>query len=341
MSTFRLNRALFTLGLILAPFLTSCGSEDLLDLALDPPSRKSIAGLNIGVNNFFVNPQFGSKNEQFSNIQNELRIRDIRILMAWTNGVQPSPDAPLNFSFYDDIVSRIPSGVRVVVVLAHTPDWITNSANWINGNPRTTFIEKFLKPTVARYANSPGIEAWEVWNEPDLTVVPSDIVLGLEDPNNYMEMLAAATNAIRSLDSNALILNAATSSIQQNFPKALDFNKAMKAAGVENLVDVYNVHYYGSRFESVVTNNGVQDFLNSITKPLWLTESGETGPNEQLAYVETAWPFLKEKVPGIDRFYYYEYGSTQPLESNYGLRTTDPAFPVSDLYIWLRDNYRK
>jgi hypothetical protein len=195
-----------------------------------------------------------------------------------------------------------------------------------------------LRPTVARYANNPAIEAWEVWNEPDLTVVPSDIALGLEDPNNYMQMLAAASNVIRSLDGNALILNAATSSIQQNFPNALNYNKAMKDAGVEGLIDVYNVHYYGTRYESVVTNSGVSDFLNSVTKTIWLTETGETGPNEQLAYVETAWPFLKEKIPGIDRFYYYEYGSTQPLESNYGLRTTDPAFPVSDLYVYLRDN---
>ena len=339
MSTSRFLKVLAATTLVVSPFLGSCGSGDLLDLALSPPGRESIEGLNIGVNNFFVNPQFGTTSEQFNNIQGELGLRTVRILMAWTNGVQPTPDSPLELSFYDSIVARIPSNVRVVVVLAHTPDWITNSANWVNGNPRTTFVEKFLRPVVNRYKDSPGVEAWEVWNEPDLTVVPSDTALGLEDPNNYMEMLAASTNVIRRVDPNALIVGAATSSIQQNFPNALNYNKAMKAAGIENLIDVYNVHYYGTRFESVVTNNGVSDFLNSVTKTIWITESGETGPNEQLAYVETAWPFLKGKVPGIDRFYYYEYGSTQPLESNYGLRTTSPEFPVSDLYIYLRDNH--
>jgi hypothetical protein len=78
--------------------------------------------------------------------------------------------------------------------------------------------------------------------------------------------------------------------------------------------------------------------LNSIQKPIWLTESGEQGPNNQLAYVETAWPFLSDKVSGIQRFYYFEYGSTVPAEQNFGLRTTDSNFPVSDLYINLRDN---
>lgn len=319
--------------------LAGCDSGGLLDLAFSPPDRKPIDRSKVAVNNFFVNPEFGSISDQFSDIRNTLKINRVRILFAWTDGVQSSPDAPLNYSFYDSIISQIPSGVAVDIVLAHTPSWMTNSANWTrDGNPRLTFVDRWVRPTVQRYANVGSVEAWEVWNEPDAVTVPSDAALGLTDPANYAEMLAYASNVIRDNDRSALIVMAASQSIQQNFPTNLNYNKSLRDLGVENFVDVWNVHYYGTRFESVVTENGVADFLNSIGKTIWVTESGEQGPNDQLAYVETAWPFLTEKIPGIQRFYYYQYSGTEPAELNYGLRTTDPALPVSDLYVYLRDH---
>jgi len=85
-----------------------------------------------------------------------------------------------------------------------------------------------------------------------------------------------------------------------------------------------------------VQKDGVADFLNSLSKPIWITESGIQG-SEQLPYVETVWPFLREKVSGIDRIYYYQYANPGSATNNYGMRTTDAQFPVSDLYVFLRD----
>jgi hypothetical protein len=134
-----------------------------------------------------------------------------------------------------------------------------------------------------------------------------------------------------------LVVMAASESIQQDFPNHLRYNKQLRDMGAEGLVDVWNVHYYGSGYESVVTSNGVADFLNSLTLPIWVTESGESGVNSQLPYVETTWPFLREEVPGITRFYYYQFSDTLPATESYGLHTADPQFPVSDLYVYLRD----
>ena len=105
----------------------------------------------------------------------------------------------------------------------------------------------------------------------------------------------------------------------------------------EIILDIWNIHYYSEAFENVVASGGVGPFLRSLGKPIWVTESGEQGPNNQLAYAETVWPFLKEEIPQIERFYYFQYGETGPIGSNFGLRTTDPSAPVSDLYISLRD----
>ncbi len=330
--------SLLLLYTLFLPAILSCGSsvDELVD-TIEDPDRQPIDKSRTGVNNFFVDREFGNISEQYRDIRTNLGVRYVRVLVAWTNGVQPSPAAEPNFGFFDEILDSIPADTDVLVTVVHTPDWMTNSANWIGGNPRATWVEKWLKPVVSRYAGRGGISGWEIWNEPDLTVVPSDSALELETPANYAELLALGAQAVRSLDPGKLVIGAATSSINQNFPSALDYNKELRSLGAVDQVDVWNVHYYGKQFNRVVQNDGVADFLNGLGKVIWITESGEQGPNNQLDYVERTWPFLKEKIPGIDRFYYYQYGSTAPLDTNFGLRTTDPSFPVSDLYIHLRD----
>ena len=159
----------------------------------------------------------------------------------------------------------------------------------------------------------------------------------LENSDNYFELLVSGSNSIRQNAPGKLVLNAATVSIQQNFPSTLEYNMRLRDLGAVDLVDIWNIHYYSEAFENVVSSNGVGPFLRSLGRPIWVTESGEQGPNNQLAYAETVWPFLKEEIPQIERFYYFQYGETGPVESNFGLRTTDPSAPVSDLFISLRD----
>ena len=333
---------LFLLSLLVPVFL-GCSSDDVdsiddvIDVTLDPPERRPIDPSIMGVNNFFVNREFGSIAEQFREIRSTLGLRYVRVLFAWTDAVQPTPSDEPDYSFYDDIIGSIPAGIEVDIVLAHTPSWMAQPANWVEGNPRLTWVRNWLLPTVERYAGAPGVSSWEVWNEPDTLFVDSDAALELSQPANYIELLAYANDVIRNEAPGTQIVLAATRSIQQNFPGNLNYNRSLRNFGAEDLVDIWNVHYYGEQFERVVQGGGVASFLNSIRLPIWITESGETGPNEQLSYVETAWPFLQDEIAGIERFYYYEFGSANAVQDNYGLRTTDPAFPVSDLYIHLRD----
>ena len=325
------------LSLLLIQLSSACTSDgdELLELALDPPSRKSIDRSRTGVNNFFVNSEFGSIQSQYSEIRNTLGLRYVRVLFAWTNAVQPSPNAAPDYNFFDNILANIPSGVDVLITVVHTPDWMNDPANWIDGDPRKTWVDLWLRPTVARYAATPGVLAWQIWNEPDNTVVPSDIVLDLEDPANYFELLSMGSSVVRALDPSRLVLNAATRSIQQGGGGNLNYNKILQELGAESLVDIWAIHYYGEQFEQVVRGGGVADFVNSLSRPVWVTESGEVGPDRQRAYVETVWPFLDEKMPGrIERFYYYQFGETGAPENNFGLKMNGPVF-ISDLYAFL------
>lgn len=327
------HRVLSCLLLFLFIFGCAADAKDLIEVVMDPPSRETIDRSRVGINNFFADSTFGTTREQFLEMRDTLGVNYVRVLFAWTDGVQDSYNGDRFYGFYDEIVENIPAGMDVMVVLAHAPSWISSLSA---SEARNAFVEQWVRPTVERYAGTPGIVGWQIWNEPDNPVGVSDATLVLTDPANYFELLKAGSEVVHSVDPGKLVITAASRSIQQNGKANLNYNKDLRDLGAEEYADVWAIHYYGEQYEKVV--DGVDDFLNGLSLPIWLTESGQQGPNNQLAYVETAWPFLIEKVPGIARTYYYQFAEDTAIDANYGLRTTDPSFPVSDLYVYLRDN---
>jgi hypothetical protein len=322
--------------------IAGCNAKEAIDDIIDTvdverkPIQKSITGLNAFAND----SRFGTSSSQFAEVKNTLGLRYVRILMNWDNGAQSSPNSALNFSFYDSLIAAVPSGVEVLIVTTEVPSWMSNSANWIDNNPRTTFVQKWLRPLAQRYSANSKVKAIQVWNEPNMASNADNQVMGFVDsPENYAQMLTLASSTIKQVAPSIKVVNAATTAINQNFPSSLDYNKVMVSAGVLDAVDIFAIHYYGEQFERVVQGGGVRDFLNSeISKPIWVTESGEQGFDQQLRYVERAWPFLKEKIPGIERFYYYQFTEATNPQSTYGLRNLSTDNSVSDLYVWLRDN---
>jgi len=111
----------------------------------------------------------------------------------------------------------------------------------------------------------------------------------------------------------------------------------MRDAGASEFADVWAIHYYGKQFERVLQNGGVADFVNGLDPRIWVTESNAQGVNEQLGYGEQVWPFLIDEMPAIERIYVYQFTDATGPDQTYGLRNLSGEFPVSDLYIWLRD----
>lgn len=300
--------------------------------------RKEIDTSLMGVNAFCNDARFGSIRSQLQEVKNVLRLYQLRVLFAWDDNVQPSPTSRPNFSFYDDIARQIPRGTKALVVLTGVPSWMSDSGNWINGSPRQTFVKRWVRRVVNRYQRNARIAGFQIWNEPNDSANPHNHLMDFVDnPQHYSEMLALASQHIKSRKRRRAVVNAATTAINQGYPKALNYNKALQDAGAEALVDAWAVHYYGSHYENVLRPGGVGDYLNSVSKPIWLTESGARGINDQLEYVERTWPFLKEQVPGIERFYLYQFTDGEAADSTYGLRNPTEGFSISDLYIYLRD----
>lgn len=326
--------------LILFFFLPACNSSDidaLLD-SIDEPDRRAIDTSILGVNAFGNEPGFGTPASQYRDIRDNLRLNSLRLLFDWNDSIQSSPSSGPSYSFYDSLINAVPSNMDVIVVLTNTPNWVNDPANWIEGNPRTTFVERWVRPTVTRYRNNPKIIAWQIWNEPNQDVNQRNVLLDINNnPANYVEMLARASNVIREVAPGDLVVNAATTSIVQDFPNSVNYNQSMRDAGAESFVDVYAIHYYGRSFGDFQRDGGVKDFLTSLSKPIWITESGEQGVNNQLAYGEQLWPYLRDEVPAIQRIYHYRYAENSASDVSFGMRTPDPNFPVSDLYLSLRE----
>ena len=322
------KKIILAIFILICSTVLGCGVKDKIDDALDVVNvdRKPINRSKTGVNAFVNDSRFGSIGAQFGEVQKTLGIGFVRVLMNWDDGVQPTPGSTPNFSFYDSIVGNIPAGLDVLLVLTDLPSWMSNSANWIDGDPRKTFVELWVKRVAKRYAGNRNISAIQVWNEPNMTSNPDNQTLNVAtNPENYAAMLSMAFTGIRSVAPGKRVVNAATTSINQNYPDTIDYNERMVAAGVDDSIDIFAAHYYGNQFEKVVVNGGVADFLNGLSKPIWITESGAQGVNNQLAYVETAWPFLADKIPGIQRFYYYQFTEATPSDVTYGLRNLTPG----------------
>lgn len=326
--------------LILLSVISGCNSsqvKDALDLAFDPPERQPLDTTRMGINAFVNESAFGSIGQQFAEVKSTLRINFVRILFSWNDAVQPSPGATPDFGFYDNIASKIPAGMDALVVLTGLPNWMTNSANWINGNPRETFVELFVKKILRRYRDNDRIIGWQIWNEPNMLSNQNNVTLGIADsPANYLELLAFAYDFSKGLNSK-VIVSAATTAIAQNFPQTNSYNRDLIEMGIQDVIDVYGLHVYGKQYENYFRDGGVKDTLGQLTKPIWVTESGAQGVNAQLPYTEEVWGFLRDEIPQIDRIYYYQFTESTPAGSTYGLRNLTPGTELSDLYIFLRD----
>lgn len=315
----------------------SSSIDDLIDVG-DGVARKDIDTTQLGVNAFANDGRFGSVAAQYREVRDTLRLRYVRILFAWNDQVQPSPSAPVSWGFYDEKARSIPDGVDALVVVTGLPSWMSNPANWVDGNPRRTFAEQWVRKVARRYGGNGRIIGFQIWNEPNTTLFSeNNVVQTVTSATNYVELLSFAENEVREQAPGKLVLNAATTAINQNFPDSLNYNRAMWDAGAIELVDRWAIHVYGKQFERFVQSGGVKDFLNGLPKGIWVTESGAQGVNNQLAYGEQMWPFLKDEVARLERVYQYQFTEATPSDVTYGLRNLDPAFPVSDLYVFLRD----
>jgi hypothetical protein len=313
--------------------------QSLLDDLLIP--RRQLPFSILGINAFANDQRFGSIRSQFREVRGVLGIKDIRVLFAWNDQIQPTPTSPPFWGFYDEIARSLPPDVRVLVVLTGLPSWMQDPQNWKENNPRKTFVEQWVTPVISRYRSNPGITTFQIWNEPNNPSFAENLPLGvLTSPDNYVELQSLAYRAGKRIAPRKRIINGATTALAQNFPDTLEYNKALIDKGLLRVTDAFAIHYYGKNIDKVILPDGIRSFLRSLNFPIWITEIGKQGTTSQLEYAQRLIPFLLTTAPRIQKIFIYQFTEATPAHSTYGLRNLTPGRFLSDLYLHLR-NRRK
>jgi Glycosyl hydrolase catalytic core len=284
----------------------------------------------LGVQNEFVANPKGDPAAQGADIRTTLSLRHVRTSFFFDEGFLPSEGASPDFSRFDTILASIPADSDLLPILAYAPHWLANRADW-----KDVFVARYVVPVLDRYGSDARIAGWEIWNEPDGFCNGRVAPPGVLDcsPGDYVDLVARVVPEIRRR-SGAPIIGAATTSINQSFPRHLDFNKSMVSAGLLPLIDVYNFHWYGEQLEKL-TFGGIANFLNGTGRRVWCTETGEQGSTKQLQHAEDVFPALDDDIDRLDRIYVFTYFDGASSANTYGLVSSEGI--ESNLYQFLRD----
>ena len=177
---------------------------------------------------------------------------------------QPRPDAPFDFSRYDQIFAAAEAeGVAMLPILDWPPQW---------AQPVVDHLEEwraFVRAAAEHYRGR--VVGWEIWNEQNLKYFWGDT------PNaaDYVKMLRVANEEIRAVDPSVPICSGGLAGADSNYLEA------MYAAGAKDYFDIFAVHPYChpnppeffldeamGRMRRIMASHGDAD------KPIWITEMG-------------------------------------------------------------------
>ena len=148
-----------------------------------------------------------------------------------------------NWSVPDRVVDRARArGFEVVGIIAYTPAWARVAGGGdTHGYPAdpATFAG-FARQAAQRY--STRVTHWEIWNEPNLT----NFFRPRPDVGRYVELLAAAAPAVKSVQPNARILNGGLAPAVDNGSdiSPVTFVQQLYARGAHQYFDILSVHPY-------------------------------------------------------------------------------------------------
>jgi hypothetical protein len=194
MSTRR--RALAAAGVLLAALLTGCSSSQAHEVRA--PAGYPV-GLSLG-NSLFDLDQ-ADVDHQLDDVV-AAGANWIRIDMSWAS-VQPDDATSYTWAPLDRIVSAATSrGLHVLGIITYTPPWARGPGcvTFTCGPADPTAFATFAGQVAARYAGT-GVGAYEIWNEPNLSLFYTD-----PDPVAYRNVLIPTAAAVHAAAPAATVL---------------------------------------------------------------------------------------------------------------------------------------
>lgn len=177
-------------------------------------------------------------------MKNQLGLDWVKVQMEWPL-VQPDPDT-YQWFFYDGIVEQAYNqGLYLMFSVVGAPAW-TRAAGGENGPPDDYGqYAQFLTALLNQYPDK--IQAIEVWNEQNLDrewAAPDGL-----SPENYVEFLRQAHDAIKAVDSDVIVISGALSPTGPGdwvrWADDFEYLDRALAAGMLNYSDCVGFHHNG------------------------------------------------------------------------------------------------
>jgi spore germination protein YaaH len=190
-----------------------------------------------------VDPR-GNKAANIGHIQ-ALGFHWVKLQMPWKD-VEPSP-GNYQWGMWDDVIGAYAGGgIKVLLSIPKAPAWARPAGDNRNveGPPAdyNTFA-RFLGEVTNRYKGK--VQAIEVWNEQNLWYEGGGQPM---PPEQYVAMLSAAYQAIKTADPNMVVVSGAMTPTGAPMPYGIDdisYLNSMYAAGLKNVSDAIGAHPSG------------------------------------------------------------------------------------------------
>jgi outer membrane protein assembly factor BamB len=251
-------------------------------------------------------------------------------------------------------------GLRLLLAVTQAPAW----ADATGGLPEKPEDFGTFMGALANHATG-KISAYEIWREPN--VAPSNSTQPA-DPKDYVELLQAASTAIKHVDPCALVLNGALRPAASNTPSVtddLDFYRDMLAyngGAVRTLYDILAVQLNTSGQpgkgkwprDDMAQSRGFFGHVNVVRdemtaadeadKQVWVVQVGYStagehavAPEQQAENLTGLLDLSRQGNPWISGFFARDLGAASDQDAGFSLLNPDGA--PRPAYTALRDYY--
>jgi LysM repeat protein len=206
-----------------------------------PPSPPTPTGFGYGIQAHML----GQDHAQIVSTVKDMGFGWIKHQIVWKDF--ETSKGNINWGSIDALVNSChDAGLNVLLSVVKAPAWArgTNADLTVDGPPANPQdLADFMGAMAERYEGK--VQAYEVWNEQNLHYEWGNESL---DANRYVQLLAAAYQAIKAKDSDAIVISGAPTPTGANPPVAVDdltYLEQMYQAGLKNYCDAVGVHPSG------------------------------------------------------------------------------------------------